>query len=455
VHVHDEDARALLAEVFAYTAERMALDPPPLDHPATLAELQAAAGQTITPEGMGASAALELFDQVLSRACLSIDHPRYLSFVPAAPTEAASLFDVIVSASSIYGGSWLEGAGAVYAENQALRWLADLAGLPAGAGGTFVSGGSTANLSALAVARRTWRDAAPERVDARPTVLLSAAAHSSNAAAIDLLDLRVAMVEVDEADRLTAATLRAATDALTDDERERICAVVATAGLTNTGTIDDLAAAAEAASELDAWFHVDAAYGGAALCSTSRADRFAGIDRADSMTIDPHKWLFSPYDCAAILYREPALARRTFTQRAGYLDVLTDAEDWSPSDYAPHLSRRARGLPTWFSLAVYGTDAYRDAVDETIVRTEEATELIRSLPHLELVLEPELSVVVFRRLGWDREDYQRWSDRLLEQQIGFVVPTTFRGETVLRICITNPRTTLLDVRACLPPGDDA
>jgi glutamate/tyrosine decarboxylase-like PLP-dependent enzyme len=450
VHVHDDEARALLAQVFAYTAERMALDPPPLDQPATLAELQAAAGQTITPEGLGATEALRLFDQVLSQACLSIDHPRYLSFVPAAPTEAASLFDVVVSVSSIYGGSWLEGAGAVYAENQALRWLADLAGLPERAGGTFVSGGSTANLSALAVARRTWRDASPERAERRASVLLSAAAHSSNAAALDLLDLRAVPVEVDHADRMTAATIRAALDALTPEQRTDICAVVATAGLTNTGTIDDLAATADAAAELGAWLHVDAAYGGAALCSTRRADRFGGIDRADSLTIDPHKWLFSPYDCAAILYREPALARRTFTQRAGYLDVLTEAEDWSPSDYAPHLSRRARGLPTWFSLAVYGTDAYRDAVDETIVRTEEATELIRSLTHLELVVEPELSVVVFRRLGWEPADYQRWSQQLLEDQVGFVVPTSFRGETVLRICITNPRTTLDDVRACLP-----
>ena len=177
---------------------------------------------------------------------------------------------------------------------------------------------------------------------------------------------------------------------------------------------------------------------------------FAGIDQADSLTIDPHKWLFAPYDCAAILYREPQLAKRTFTQHAEYLEVLTDTDDWSPSDYAPHLTRRARGLPTWFSLAVHGTDAYRDAVDSTIATTEAATALIRSLDHLELVTEPELSVVVFRRLGWSREHYCDWSDQLLADQVGFVVPTVWRGETVLRLCITNPRTTIEDVRACLP-----
>jgi glutamate/tyrosine decarboxylase-like PLP-dependent enzyme len=450
MHEHDRQAHELMELVFAFTQERMEMDPPPLDRSVPFEELQASAGQTITAEGLGAHEVMRLFEEVLGPACISIDHPRYLSFIPAAPTEAATLFDLIVSATSIYGGSWLEGSGAVYAENQTLRWLADLAGLPAEAGGTFVSGGSIANLSALAVARTVWRDADPARADRRPVVLLSAAAHSSNASALELLDLRSRPVDVDESDRMTAATIRSAVDALPADEREAICAVVATAGLTNSGTIDDLAAAGEAAAELGAWFHVDAAYGGAALCSSTRRAAFAGIERADSLTIDPHKWLFAPYDCAAILYRDPRLARRTFTQHAGYLDVLTEADDWSPSDYAPHLTRRARGLPTWFSLAVHGTDAYREAVDATLATTEAAADLIRHLDHLELVVEPELSVVVFRRLGWDREDYARWSTGLLRDQIGFVVPTSWRGETVLRICITNPRTTLDDVRACLP-----
>ncbi|WP_426570699.1 pyridoxal phosphate-dependent decarboxylase family protein [Aquihabitans sp. McL0605] len=450
MHVHDQQAHDLMELVFAFTAERMAMDPPPLDFSVPFAELQAQAGQTITAEGLGGTEVMRLFEEVLGPACLSIDHPRYLSFIPAAPTEAATLFDLIVSATSIYGGSWLEGSGSVYAENQTLRWLADLAGLPDGAGGTFVSGGSIANLSALAVARTVWRDVDPAREERRPLVLLSSAAHSSNAAALALLDLRSQPVEVDGADRMTAAALRTALDSLTDAERESVCAVVATAGLTNTGTVDDLSAAAEAAAELGAWFHVDGAYGGAALCSTTRRHLFAGIERADSLTIDPHKWLFAPYDCAAILYREPRLAKRTFTQHAGYLDVLTETDDWSPSDYAPHLSRRARGLPTWFSLAVHGTDAYRDAIDITIATTEAATEVIRATDHLELVTEPELSVIVFRRTGWDRDQYWAWSEQLLADQIGFVVPTTWRGETVLRLCITNPRTTLDDVRACLP-----
>lgn len=450
MHDHDDAAKDLMEAVFRYTAHRMAMDPPPLDRPATPEALWAAAGQTITGAGLGSEAALAVFADVLAPACLSIDHPRYLSFVPAAPTEAATLFDLVVSATSIYAGSWLEGSGAVYAENQTLAWLASLAGLPESAGGTFVSGGSTANLSALAVARDAWRAADPERADRRATVLLSAAAHSSNQSALDLLDLQAEDVEVDDADRMTAESLWATFDRMPPARRRSVCAVVATGGMTNTGTVDDLDAVADVAAELGAWFHVDAAYGGAALCAPSRRARFAGIERADSVTIDPHKWLFAPYDCAAIVYREPERARRTFTQKAAYLDVLTDRPDWNPSDYAPHLTRRARGLPLWFSLAVHGTDAYREAVETTLSVTDAAAEEIRRRPHLELVLEPELSVLVFRRVGWSADDYTRWSEQLLADQIGFVVPTSHRGETVLRLCVTNPRTTIDDVRAVLP-----
>jgi L-2,4-diaminobutyrate decarboxylase len=169
------------------------------------------------------------------------------------------------------------------------------------------------------------------------------------------------------------------------------------------------------------------------------------------MTIDPHKWLFSPYDCAAILYRDPSLARRTFTQRAGYLDVLTEGRRLVAQRLrAPPVAPSPRAAPPGSRSPSTAPTRTATPVDATIARTEEAADLIRACDHLELVLEPELSVVVFRRLGWERADYERWSERLLTDQVGFVVPTTWRGETVLRFCITNPRTTLDDVRACLP-----
>ena len=296
MRMHDTDAQArhLMSAVFATARERLEMDPPPLDRPRTESELVADAGVSITADGIGADAALRLFNDVLAPACLSMDHPRYLAFVPNAASEAATLFDLVVSASNIYGGSWLEGAGAVHAENEALRWLADLAGLPPGAGGTFVSGGSLANLSALAVARSRWRSTAAP--GARPSVVLSRAAHSSIGSALDLLDLVPVVVDTDPVGRLRPASLPAQVKEELAGRAPEIAAVVGTAGLTNSGGVDDLAATAQLAEALGAWFHVDAAYGGGALCTSRRRDLFVGIERADSITIDPHKWLFAPYD---------------------------------------------------------------------------------------------------------------------------------------------------------------
>jgi glutamate/tyrosine decarboxylase-like PLP-dependent enzyme len=178
-------------------------------------------------------------------------------------------------------------------------------------------------------------------------------------------------------------------------------------------------------------------------------ERFHGIEHADSFIVDPHKWLFAPYDSCALLYRDPDLARAAHRQDASYLDTLNAREEWNPSDYAHHLSRRARGLPLWFSLAASGTDAYRDAVERVLELTREAAELIRGRPELELLMEPELSVLLFRRRGWRPDDYEAWWRRALADQVGFVQPTSWEGERVARLCFVNPRTTIGHVRAIL------
>jgi L-2,4-diaminobutyrate decarboxylase len=426
------------------------VDPPPLDTSKSEAELRAHAGTTITADGIGGLEALRVFAEVLAPACISTDHPRFLSFVPAAATEAAVLFDLVVGASSLYGGSWLEGSGAVFAENEALRWLADLAGFPAGAGGVFVSGGSAGNLSALVAARHGWRaGVADHRHDAaRGAVLVSAAAHSSVRAAARVMDADLIVVGADRDGRLTGDVLRTALGRL-GAEADRVFAMVATAGTTNAGLVDDLEAAADAAAELDTWLHVDGAYGLAALAAPSARHRFAGIERADSFVVDPHKWLYSPFDCAALLYREPAIAKAAHTQHAEYLEVLTGGNAWNPADYAYHLTRRCRGLPFWFSLATHGTRRYSEAVEIALALTVDTAALIRATPHVELQLEPELSVVVFRRLGWSTADYHAWSEQALADGTTFMVPTTWAGETVLRACFVNPRTTLDDVQLVL------
>lgn len=434
--------------VLAYAAERLSLDPAPLDGPLSSAELREEVGVTITAAGLGAAGALDVFSDVLAPACLSTDHPRYLSFIPCAPTQEAAAFDVVVGASSIYGGSWLEGAGAVHAENETLRWIADLAGLPPGAGGVFVSGGTVGNLSALVAARHTARvRAAGVGSGTRPwRVATTHGAHSSIQSACDVMDAELVEVPADKHWRLTGDRLRATLEA---NDPDTFFAVVATAGTTNFGIIDDLTSVAQVCEELGLWFHVDGAYGGAALAAPSIRHRFVGVERADSFIVDPHKWLFAPFDCCALIYRDPALARAAHTQHAGYLDVLTEQPDWNPADYAIGLSRRARGLPLWFSLAVHGTRAYTDAVERTLEVARFAEEEIRRRPHLELLRERDLSVMVFRRVGWGKPDYEAWSDLLLAEEFAFVVPTTHDGETVTRFAIVNPTTTEADIAAIL------
>ena len=448
MHGFTPETERLAEAVLAYAMDRMKLDPVPMDGPVPFQQLADTVGETITPDGLGGEKVLALFDDVLSRACISTDHPRYLSFIPNAPTESASLFDLVVGASSIYGGSWLEGAGAVYAENQALRWIADLVGLPESAGGVFVPGGTVGNLSALVVARHTARARATEAgTGARPyRIAATDNAHSSVVSMAAVMDAEVVGVPVDEKLRLTGPELR---EVLEAHGPETFFAVVATSGTTNFGVVDDLASVAEVCREYGIWLHVDGAYGGAGLAAPSVRHLFDGIEHADSFIVDPHKWLFAPFDCCALLYRDPQVARVAHTQEAGYLDVLTSAPEWNPTDYSIGLTRRARGLPFWYSLAVHGTDAYVEAIESTLEVTRFAADEIGRRSYLEVVREPDLSVVVFRRLGWGPEDYAAWTDRLLGQEFAFVVPTTFRGETLTRFAIVNPHTTKEDVSAIL------
>ena len=449
MHSFDKDAdHVAVDKVLSYARERLLMDPIPLDGAQPEAYLRAAAGQTITAGGLGSTRAMELFEHTLAPACLSTDHRRYLSFIPCAPTREAAAFDVVVGASSIYGGSWMEGAGAVYAENQALRWISDLAGLPAEAGGVFVPGGTVGNLSALVVARHTARAKAKEAgTGARPyRIAATDNAHSSVVSMAAVMDAEVCGVHVDDKLRLTGSELR---KTLEENGPETFFAVVATSGTTNFGVVDDLESVAEVCREYGLWLHVDGAYGGAGLAAPSVRHLFNGIEHADSFIVDPHKWLFAPFDCCALIYRQPELARVAHTQEAGYLDVITKSAEWNPTDYSIGLTRRARGLPLWYSLAVHGTDAYVDAIESTLEVTRFAADEIGRRDYLEAVREPDLSVVVFRRLGWGPEDYQAWTDRLLAQEFAFVVPTTFRGETLTRFAIVNPHTTKEDVNAIL------
>jgi aromatic-L-amino-acid/L-tryptophan decarboxylase len=446
MHDVDQTTEQMVRSVLAYAENRLRMNPVPLDRNTLPAhEIYERLDGLIRDAPRQPDEVLGVYSSVIAPSVISADSPRFLGFIPAAPTKASLLFDMLVSCASIQGISWLEASGAIAAENTVLRLIADEAGLPASAGGCFVSGGSAGNLSALAVARET----AKERLgaDRRLRVVVGTDAHSSIVNTLRLLELDALVVDTPD-HRLTADTVRAAVAA--DPDPSDIAALVCTSGTTNAGIIDDLAGCGAVAHEHGWWFHVDGAYGGSGIFARSLRPKYDGIEQADSFILDPHKWLFTPFDCCALLYRDPALARATHTQDASYLDVIhTSDGEWNPTDYAYHLTRRARGLPLWFSLAVYGVDAYREAIEAAARLARETAELIKAEQHLELIREPDLGVVLFRRLGWSGEDYDKWAQQLHEDEVAFIPPSKWEGETIGRFAFLHPDTSLDVVREVL------
>ncbi len=452
MHKIDIDTVEMTLDVMKYAVSRITNTRPEMGAPKREEELKELVGDTITAEGIGSEKAFQLFRDILVKATVPIDHPRHLAFVPAAPTRAAVLFDLVTSASSIHGAYWMEGAGGIFCENEAIKWLIELTGMPKGAFGVFTSGGTAANLSAMVTAREYWRRQHDLR-DKKGIILTSTGAHSSIKAMAKVIDVDVQ--QVDAEDRLTAALLEEWISGLNAEQKERVFAVVATGGTTNAGIIDDLAGIAEVCQKEGFWFHVDAAYGGGALVADSVRHLFQGIEQADSVTIDPHKWLFSPYDCGAILYKDPSLAKEAHEQEGSYLEIIKDpgAHGFNPADYQIQLTRRLRGLPLWFSLATHGTDKYRWAVERGITLANIAGELIQKRDYLELVRPASLSIVLFRRLGWSEEDYKSWTYKNHREGIALVTPTRWKNnkgyESVVRFCFINPDTTEKDIEIIL------
>ncbi|MHB1087882.1 MAG: pyridoxal phosphate-dependent decarboxylase family protein [Acidimicrobiales bacterium] len=431
----------LAEEVYAYCRDRLT-HPVPLDFgglsPDPLPDLEG----LIRPEGNDPEAMLNLFKERLATHVVSIDSPGFLAFIPNAPTKNSLLFDMVVACSGLNGTSWLESAGVVEAENQALQFLARTAGMPESAGGAFVSGGSLGNLSSLTVGRDVGRTKHPELAAHTLRFAISADAHSSIGTALHVLGIEALLVATDD-HRFTRANLEIAL--ANDPHPETVIGIVATSGTTNAGIVDDLEGLGSYAREHDLWFHVDGAYGGAAIFSSTHAEQLSGIRHADSFIVDPHKWLFAPLDCCALIYRNPTIARKILAQQASYLDVLHGSDDenyeWNPSDFAIHLSRRARGLPFWFSLVTNGVRAYETAVQAAIDLAERTVTQINAMDHVEMVRDASLSIVLLRRIGWRDEQYNEWSQQLLRDQIAFVTPTKWEGETVARLAFLHPDTT--------------
>ena len=446
MHTIDMDLVEMTLDVMKYTIDRISNVTPELGSPKKEEDLLRIVGETITPEGIGGENAFQLFRDVLVKATVPIDHPRHLAFVPAAPTRAAIMFDLVTSASSIHGAYWMEGAGGIFCENQAMKWLVSLTKLPEGAFGVFTSGGTAANLSALVTAREEWREQKPDHAKERALLLTSTGAHSSIKSMAKVMDADVHLIDSDE-EFLSGKELNNAIRNLSEHDRNRLFAVVATGGTTNAGIIDDLKGVADVCEKENIWFHVDCAYGGGALAANSVRHLFDGIEKADSITIDPHKWLFSPYDCGAVIYKDLELAKKAHSQKGAYLEIFKDegAQGFNPADYQIQLTRRLRGMPLWFSLAMHGTNKYKEAIERGIELAKIAAEKVKDNDNLELMRPASLSVVLFKRKGWTAEDYRDWTYKNHNSGFALVTPSIWKEESVVRFCFINPDTTEDDI----------
>jgi len=400
------------------------------------------------------------FDELLRRLTDDVlpfmsrgDHPRFFAFVPFAGTWPAALGDFIAGACNVYAGSWMESAGPTQLELEVLEWFREWVGLPEGTGGTLLGGGSAANMTALACARETLAGAMNDRLVA----YVSDQAHSSLARGGRILGFRPDQIRVlpsGSDNRLEPDVLRRAIEA---DLRAGLTPffVSASGGATNTGVVDPLPELAEVCRAYQLWFHVDAAYGGFAVLTDRGRSALAGIELADSLTLDPHKWLYQPYECGCLLVRDAALLRRAFEMTPDYLlDARPVDAEVNFADLGIQLTRTSRALKVWLSVCAFGLDAFRATIDGCLDLTEQARRRIDESPSLELAAPPSLSVLCFRRrFDCDEDEEDRRNAGLVaaldRSGLGLVSSTRVERRYVLRMCILGHATGWDDVEQVL------
>ena len=350
------------------------------------------------------------------------DHPRFFARVPSPSNAVSVLGDVLATSFNAIATSWVGASGPAAVELAVLDWLRDWTGLPAGTEGILVSGGSVGSLTALAAAR--------EALPAGAVALCSDQTHASVKRALRLLGVETRVLETDAAFRLRVDDVAA---------HDGPAILIATAGTTNTGAVDPLGELASLSAERGWWLHVDGAYGAPAVLTERGRAALHGIARADSLVLDPHKWLFQPIETGAVLVRRAGALQHTFAMFPEYLrDTGAGGEtEVAFRDRGPQLTRGSRALKLWLSLHVFGLDAFRAAIDRGIDIAERAQELIEATPGFEIVTPAQLGIVTFRVPG----DPDAVADRVTAD--GYAAPSTtvLRGETVLRLCTINPRTT--------------
>ena len=375
---------------------------------------------------------------------LHVDHPRFFAFVPGPGNFVSTMADALASGFNVFNGTWLGGSAAAAIELTVIDWFRRFCGFPETAGGLFVSGGSAANLTALHTARVTKLG---DGWSKEPIVYFSDQTHYSIERALGVIGIPRELfrkIPSDERFRLPVERLRKEIRADRKAGLRPFC-VIANAGTTSTGAVDPLSELADLCEEEDLWLHADGAYGAATvICDRGRA-ALAGLERVDSLSLDPHKWLFQPFECGCVLVRDKALMRSAFQHMPEYMrDVHRHTEETNPADYGIQLSRGFRALKVWLSINTFGLAAFRDAVTRGFELAEFAEKELRKRKGCEILSPAEMGIVAFR-FGTSDELQTKLVELMLRDGFAFLTSTTLKGRTALRLCTINPRTTEDDI----------
>ncbi len=424
----------------------------PVCRPAAAETLDRLAHQPIPREGRPLPAVYEEMQRDIYANTLLVQHPRSFSCIPSTASPLSWMGDVMTNAYNPHASCQINAPGAAVIERRLIRWMCDLAGYPAEAGGLFVSGGSIANLAALTAARDA-KLAFEERPHA--VVYVSDQTHYSVAKGLHIAGFDRHQIRTIPTDSHFRMDMRALREAVQEDAASgrKPFAVVASAGSTNTGSVDPLEAIAALCREQDMWMHVDGAFGASALLSRQHRKSLSGIEHSDSLSWDAHKWMLQTYGCSVVLVRSQSLLIDSFAAHPEYLkDAESTAGDVEFWDLGPELTRPARGLKLWLTLQTLGTDAMGHVIDHGCSLAELAEQLIRRQPDWEIVSPAQLGIVNFRyaphgvpESGWDALN-QAIAREVTESGFAQVFTTELRGKKVLRMCTIHPETTGQDIR---------
>ncbi len=398
------------------------------------------------------------FEEILTKAKTDIfpnnmylNHPRFFAWVPGPSNFISVMADTLASGYNVFSGIERAGAAANQIERLVIHWLTQEMDMGSSAGGVLTSGGSAANLIGLATAREVLLG--EDR--SKAVIYCSDQTHKSNFKALKILGFtqeQLSILPTDELHQLSISHLQAQVVFDKRVGKSPFC-IIANAGTTNTGAVDPLLEIRKICDQEQCWMHVDAAYGGAAWLTSEGRQALHGMNLADSLTIDPHKWLYQPYDIGGILVKNSEHLLNAFQTSASYLKETEGYRNFA--DKGLQLSRRFRALPLWMSIKHYGLDTFRQAIQYTMSLTNQVASILEELPYWEIMTAPQLGIITFRfapdSISTELQNTinLRLADHIMDEQGIVLSSTIIRGRTVLRMCTINPNTSCEDLEVTL------